>query len=261
MKKAVAILICVVLSLVFVCPAIAESEEYLKVTSEDVEFLSEYGNNVLFTLKSGVYVKYLGNKNDCYIVEYCGAKGYVKVSDFSQDIQRYSNLTQYYHTPITVHFTEDAVSKERNFLCVLPNVEFPAEQGLTHSTQDNFNLIGSYSDGNNTFLYLSFQKTDGSIVFGSVNKSHTDWNEQSNPITPPPVISAGNNQTTVTNPENTHNNEPQTAEPTNNLVRVILIIGICIPAFLIVYLIFKPVTPSTKDKNPRRRQDDYEDFE
>ena len=264
MKKAIAVLICVFLSLVCLCPAVAESEQYIKVTSENVEFCSALGTNynVLFTLEKGVYLKLKSESTSThYKVEYCGSIGYVKISDFPENPERYSNVPQYYHTPITIHFTENVVSQNRSYLSFLPGVDYPID-GTIYTAQDSFNLIGKYFDGNNTFLYLSFQKQDGTLIFGVAKKNDTDWDETANPILAPIETPTNGEQTGQPNTDvTTPNNAPQTTEPTNNLVRVVLIIGICIPAFLIVYLIFKPIKPTNDVKNPRRRQDDYEDFE
>ena len=257
MKKFVLILLCILLFISIFPTAYAEGEvdKYYKITQDGVSFLRLHSKDVLFTLEKGVYVKFLNSEGLHYKVEYCGIEGLVLASSIT-DTNFYTNLPQYYHTDITIHFTDTAVSSGSNYVRFISSSPAPYSPML--STSDDLKLIGKYHDGSNQFLFVSCN-VNNQTYNGYVLKNDTDWNENINPITPPIEITTGtgtNGSISAPNASDT----PTTVEPTNNLVRVILIIGICIPAFLIVYLIFKPVTPSKRD-SARRSQTDYEDFE
>lgn len=280
MKKAFFIVICILLSSLILCPAFAAEtqDEYIKVTTDKTVFYldspiaSSPDSFPVFELKKGVYVKFITTEGDYYKVEYYGATGYVKSSDFtekgsSNPPQKYSGLSQYYHDKITLHLTDTAVAKGNNSLSFAPFV--PSLYTANPTSSDELTLLGTYTHNSVTYLYVSFTASDNMVYSGSIDKNYTDWDESVNPITAPVApkptpetnVSGSNSGSSNTDTDNT----PSGQEPTNNLLRVLLIIGICIPAFIIVYLIFKPVKPSTSRRNSegnqKRRGEDYEDFE
>ncbi len=263
MKKAIILLICILTVFLVAPSAVAEtSDTYYKITDDTTVFKydSTYTPIDLFTLKSGCYVKLIEEKGSYYRVEYFGATGLIDKAKIT-DTTSYSNLSQYYHNQILINITQDAVTNQRNYLTRTP-MDSLGDTILEAS--DSLTLIGTIDLNQVTYLYVSVVK-DGTVKFGSIQASYTNWDNTSAPITPPatattPTPEPAPGGVTVTPSTDGTGGE----EPTNNLVRVILIIGICIPAFLIVYLIFKPVK-STKerysDSNPKRRGEDYEDFE
>ena len=115
MKKSVILLILIILTFALFCPtAFGAEEEYYKITDSSAVLLldDENTNNALFTIKSGCYVKRLGEKNDYYLVEYHGASGRIKKSQVEQT--PYSNLSQYYHNEIRIFITHNNPS-----ICVI----------------------------------------------------------------------------------------------------------------------------------------------
>lgn len=262
MKKAFLVMISILLLFVAVCPTAFASttDEFLKVTTDNTIFYYDTNPNALFELKKGVYVKFLNAEDGYYKVEYYGATGYVKSSDFS-DTTKYSGLSQYYHNKVTLHVTDSAVASGNNSLNISPEISFTLPGSPSLTSNDELTLLGTYTSNSITYLYVSFTTTNGTTYFGAINKTFTDWDETANPIIAP----MNSTPDSSPSPDSESNDDSGSREPTNNLVRVLLIIGICIPAFIIVYLIFKPVKPSNSgrlsNKNPKRRDEDYEDFE
>ncbi len=260
MKKSVILLILIILTFALFCPtAFGAEEEYYKITDSSTVFkLNMPTKDDLFNLIPGCYVKVISEQGDYFKVEYCGAIGFIEKSKIT-DTTKYSNLPQYYHNEIKLNITQDCLSNSKNYL-----VNTPGEGSATVEIQptDSLTLLGSFNKSAQTWLYVKVTQ-DGVTKFGAIPSSYTNWDSSANPITPPASA-------TIPTPEplpggvtvGGSESEETTQEPTNNLVRVILIIGICVPAFLIIYLIFKPVKPNSDRYNePKRREIDYEDFE
>lgn len=254
MKKSVILLILIILTFALFCPtAFGAEEEYYKITdSSTVLKQNSRATPDLFYVPQDCYVKYLGEQDNYYRVEYYGVVGLIE-KDKITDKTKYSNLSQYYHTKIELSATDNY------YLVDAPGNR--SDNNVEILVGDSLTLIGTFNIDSQTFIYVSVVK-DGVTKFGAIPSSYTNWdssvkfippnNDTSSDFKPlPGGVTVGGGES-----------EETTQEPTNNLVRVILIIGICVPAFLIIYLIFKPVKPNSDRYNePKRREIDYEDFE
>lgn len=264
MKKLTILLLLILLVSVFVVPtAFASDSEYLKVkNSTTIFFSSSY--EPLFLLTQNCYVKYLNFSGEYIEVEYHGIKGYVNAKSIGVTIndvssKTVSGLSYYYHTAQQAKISVDT------FLLSKPGM---GAISLANISKDTLVFpIGKYTDGTVEYVYVKY----GDTQTGAIKASHLEWdgiitppsNVSTNPSNPTPPPTGGSTDTGADNTNNGTDLTPDTKDPENNLVRVLLIIGICVPALIIVYLIFKPVKPSSNryaSENPRRR-DDFEDFE
>ena len=264
MKKfSLIILICIIALSSFVFGAVADGVQdtnpYLKVTSTNTVFYDKDNPEVpLFTLTKDCYVKVLSNADasNKYRVEYNGLQGYVSASEFTESAV--TGLVNPYHYP--VHIKATTATKFLRY----PGELIPDSSATSVSVNDTLILMGTYSVSGNTYLYVLH---DMQNTFGCILASNTDWDPTLDTLSPhqypfgepqAPVIP----EQKPGDQDNTNHNT--VVEPSNNLVRVLLIIGICIPALIIVFLIFKPVRPDTgryATDTPKRRVQDYDDFD
>ena len=262
MKKLFLLIIIVLLITACIVPtAFASSDEYVIVENDNTVFYSTY-YDPLFYVPQNCYVKLLGETNNYLSVEYHGVKGYISKNAVNLD-NKTSAGTQFYHTAL-----DATVSSNDTLILSKPTV---IGSITVDSLQQNTPLfpIGKYNDGTRDYVYVSYTPQNGSTVYGAVLAGNLIWdgvmtaptNNTSTPTNPstPPAETPDTEGTGSENPDLT----PETKDPENNLVRILLIIGICVPALIIVYLIFKPVKPSSNryaSDNPRRKED-FEDFE
>lgn len=256
MKKLTVILLLVLLVSVFVVPtAFASSNEYIEIKKDDVVFYSTY-HDPLFLVPENCYVKVTGVSGDYISVEYHNVKGLILDGDYT----RTSQGTGFYHT------AQNAVVSSQTFLYSKPQLG-SVSTAILESGSKLF-PIGKYTSENVNYVYVSYTPEGGTTQYGAVLASAISWDgiltPPTNTSTPSTTPSTSGSMDTGAGNTNTNSNlNPEAKDPENNLVRVLLIIGICVPALIIVYLIFKPVKPSSNryaSDNPRRR-DDYEDFE
>lgn len=254
MKKFSLLLVLVlIVTACFIPTAFASSDQYAKVIGDNALFFSDE-QNPLFVVTKDCYVKYIGDYNSTRVeVEYFGVRGYVQKADLDLANLKTGDDT-YYGTPdsnaTTTTITALFSSPNGNRLSDIPSGTIVKP-------------IGKYNNGTIEYVYVIYQSNG--TQRGVTYSLNVTWNGTvTPPITDTPTTSPGG-ENTGNNGANTGNNGSNLTvqDPENNLVRILLIIGICIPALIIVYLIFKPVRPSSNryaSDNPRRR-DDYEDFE
>lgn len=263
MKKLTILLLLILLVSVFVVPtAFASSNEYIEITKDGVIFYDRtpYNSQPLFTLTKNCFVKYENVVGNYVEVEYHGIKGVVNKDDVDVSTKR-SDVQNFYHN------ANFATPKNTVQLNTLPG----GGNFLVNATsQDKLFPIGKYTVGGYEYLYVTCT-INGTPYAGAVLLENVNWdgiitspsNVSTNPSNPTPPQTGGSTDTGADNTNDGTDLTPDTKDPENNLVRVLLIIGICVPALIIVYLIFKPVKPSSNryaSENPRRR-DDFEDFE
>ncbi|MBQ2715004.1 MAG: hypothetical protein IJF76_05200 [Clostridia bacterium] len=273
MKKFSLMILVVILTLsAFVVGASADTtntDKYLKITNQNTVLMhSEIPNaeGSLFTIPQNCYVKLLSfapDANDNYWVEYNGVKGYVSASSLSTPIETVTGVVDPYHQSVLIH------SKINGNLKTYPTVT--SGNGRAISVNDTLSLIGTFTDSSNRLWLYVCRDAGGSTTadtqdFGCILSTDTTYDASVHQLLPPvypfgePVEPEKPLQPGVQDNEN----QNTTSEPTNNLVRVLLIIGICIPAIIIVALIFKPVRPESAryaTENPKRRTQDFDDFD
>ena len=263
MKKLTILLLLVLLVSVCMPTAFASSDEYIEIKEDNVVFYDRtpYNPQPLFTLTKNCFVKYENVVGNYVEVEYHGIKGIVSKDDVDLSAKR-SDIQNFYHN------ADFATPKSVAQINTLPG----GGNFLVNATsQDKLFPIGKYTVAGFEYVYVTCT-INGTEYAGAVLLESIDWNgiitpptntpsNPSNPTTPPST--SGSVDTGAGNTNSDTDLTPDTKDPENNLVRVLLIVGICVPALIIVYLIFKPVKPSSNryaSENPRRR-DDYEDFE
>lgn len=257
MKKISLVLILVLAVAFSICPmAFGSSEEYAKIDKDGVVFYNDY-DEALFVLNRDCYVKYVSTTIDYTSVEYHGVRGRIKLDDFNiSSANLVPNITNPYHT---ANYAITAVDTD---LLSKPATGATSSANIPASTQ--VFPIGKYTNNGVEYVYVSYSVSGGTPITGAIRASHLTRNGI---ITPPQnAQNPGSGSTTpdINEDPNGDKSELITPQaPENNLVRILLIVGICVPALIIVYLIFKPVKPTSNryaSDNPRRR-DDYEDFE
>lgn len=253
MKKITILLLLVLLVSACIMPtAFASSGEYAKIENENTVFYST-SYEPLFFVPKDCFVKIIADEGNYLSVEYHNVIGLILDGTYNKTSQG----TSFYHT------AQNAEISSQTPLSSKPSLGAYSVAMLNDG--DEVFPIGKYKDGNVDYVYVSYTPQGGSAQHGAVLASALSWDGI---MTPPTNTSTSTPSTSPSGSTDTGNTggadlTPQTKNPENNLVRVLLIIGICVPALIIVYLIFKPVKPSSNryaSDNPRRR-DDYEDFE
>ncbi len=250
MKKFFSFLIIILMTALFVTPAMAfaETGTFRKVTASDTYLYFNAGETYkIFKIRSDCFVKIISEENsEFYQVSYMGATGYVKSSCLSSET--FTDLTQPYHNELTVSPTAAT-----NLLQSASDTAFPTGSEITASTV--LKVVGFYDS---EWLYVSSSDT-----FGYIKVTDTTWDSTEMAITAPlesvnfPIVTPPEPDE---NEENNGNGEITVVDPSNNLLRILLIIGISIPAVIIVYLIFRPVKGSDRYSiDSPRRKNDYDD--
>lgn len=252
MKKVSLVLILVLVVAFSICPmAFASGEEYAKIDKDGVVF---YDNDLtpLFLVTKDCYVKHLSTDNTTgySVVSYAGKTGKIKTTDLGSMT---TGTDELFGT------LSDATTTARINVFPAPNSTTTYPSSLVKGTI--VTPLGTYTVGQDVYVYVRIPQADAPL-YGAVYLDNLNWNGV---ITPPQITQSGGSTTPDINEGGTGSSTPELTpqEPENNLVRILLIVGICVPALIIVYLIFKPVKPTSNryaSDNPRRR-DDYEDFE
>lgn len=250
MKKLSLLLILVLLVSCIVLPtAYASETEYIKVKGSDTIFYND-DINQLFVVTEGCYVKFLSDNGDGYTnVNYFGLTGKIETTslDFNTKTTGDDSLFGQSKTVLT---------SAKTSLFDLPG---STKFAVNLEPQKDVTPLGNITVGSDNYTYVKVTLSSGTY-YGAIFRENIPAYE----IVPPSVSVAPPTQ----NPDNpngggsTSLNPDDTKAPENNLVRILLIIGICVPVLIIVFLIFKPVKPSSnRYASETRRRDDYEDFE
>lgn len=198
-----------------------------------------------FKVPKGYYVKVTGeNEYNYYIVEYNGVSGYIEKSILDS--------------------AERATSPEK------PNFSFKLE---VEATADVYKVAGATTNGtkvgDSSVYYLGTLDKEGityyAVKLGDKNDiyylkdslvlNRNALNEALNPVKVP---TNGNiNSSTVTGDTTT---TPDSVNKT--AVRIVLIVGIIVPALIIVFLVFKPSKRRAKQQRRVDADDDdrYDDY-
>lgn len=275
-------LIILVLVIVLSCFTLSVSAEttydtadYVEITNDNTVFrLEEDPNFELFTLIKGCYVK-LGNITEGYDyvpVEYNGKRGYVLKSSLisettglietTKGIVNINNiptdlpagmLIRPYHKPLAVSVNNPTK------LALYPG-DYP--EGISVAKNDSLIVFGTYNRDSKLYLYVQ-HSLSGSV--GAILASNTNFDITTDKIVPYSKTEQFQQEVKPQEPGEQDNTTTGTTNtPTQfNILTVLLIIGICIPAILIVFLIFKPVRPESgryASENPRRSHD-FDEFD
>ncbi len=276
-------LIILVLVIVLSCFTLSVSAEttydvanYIEITNDNTVFRFKNDHNFeLFTLTKGCFVKQLttsANMHGCIEVEYNGLKGYVLesslISETTSKIETTEGIVDInniptdlpagmlirpYHKPLTV-----TVNNPVN-LATYPG-DYPDSTAVAKN--DSLIVFGTYTRDTKLYLYVQHSKS-GSV--GAILASDTNFDITTDKIVPYSKTEQFQQEVKPQKPGEQDNTPSGTNNtPTHfNILTVLLIIGICIPAILIVFLIFKPVRPESSryaSENPKRYQD-FDEFD
>lgn len=228
MKKLAIILFSITImltSLSTVALANGNSQAYFKVTySNAVLYVDSGCTQIYFGITENCYVEMLSNDVGTCRVSYMGIEGYMDRSHLSASPAE-DWVTEYYHQSKTV------TTSRKSFLYTSTELE----DSITDISKNAIlTVIGIYPL-DTTLLYC--RDSVGNV--GYVESGDTSWSSSDTLL--PPV---NTNNSTPTPDDNSGSTPPSSSDISNNAdpLRIILILGICIPAGIIVYLLFKPVT-------------------
>ncbi len=234
------IIFVMVLSLSLSCPltAVAEDGNFFAVNDTNNTFYvfdtdsSAYIKK--FIIPSTYYVKVIGSVNNDYLpVVYMGISGYIKVSTAPTTV---SSITNPYPN-VTITLTDVKVK---------PN-STDSRYSFETLSSDKILYLGSFTDADSVKWYaLSIDSTSVIYYAKATNTTSPELTVTAHPNSTS-LPSDGNGQTDTTTDDDGIN---------NTVVRIILIIGIVIPAMIILFLIFKP---HKKNVSHRRLPEDKHD--
>lgn len=264
MKKFVFILMVVTILLTIPTPATAYAEvadEYYLVTSKSaplIESADETGF-VIFQIIKGCYAKKLGEPVGAFAhVSYMGIEGYIPLSYLDSDTV--SDLvftgTEYYHETITFYLSSGTVL----------TAEPGGRRALTGvDTQMEFTLLGVALSGGREYVCTKYGP--GALDYGYAPVTGTTWMPTINQITAPTVYVPP--EPVLPDPSPLPD-EPTlsptvTTDSNDEIVRLLLVIGICVPVVIVLVLIFKPVKAPYDhygfDSSTKGRYENFEDVD
>ena len=247
MKKLINIfflILIVITCLMTTAVASADSGDFILITEENCKFylFDQAARRYVhkFSIPTTYYVKVLdAQPQQNYVsIEYMGFEGYIEnVSTAKHE----SNVQAPYHGKITVTPTVDlregAPDSRNKYEC---------------ASTDIISYVGEYVDGASVKWYALMLNNDASTLY---------YAEAINTNNPNVVITPHQNSVSVETPLEPDNQDKSNGGINNTVVRAILIIGIIIPAMIILFLIFKPGKKTKK----RRYQDEdshhYDDYD
>lgn len=252
--------------------AYADEGKFIKIENDGVYFNVDQNllpsNSIKFEIPKNFYILYNGTMpNGDYEVSYMGITGWI-----SKDA-----ITSVPETSITVEnpyfIYNDTVQGKKNPLKVnkdislrtLPSYDTGSNTGNLLTSGTAIEFLGmctkDASSYNNTNYWYCVKAGDTIGYIHSSNTNAENFNTSSD-------IARIYNETdsTPTNGDGTYT--PTGTEPENNLVRILLIIGITVPAIIIVILLFKPSKNKNNDSytwdrniydsNGKDKDDDYD---
>lgn len=249
MKKIFALLLCTIVLVSLFGSTVTYAEDYgYYCKSEDsivIKIIDFTELTDAFTVPKGYYVKVVGlNNRGYYEVEYSGVKGYVEKSVLDAIEKTTSPEKPFFSFKLEVEATAD-IYKFPDFTTNTVKVGDSQVYYLGKMVKDDISYYAVKLGDSNDLYYLK-----ESIVL-----NRNALSEALNPVRVP--TGSGNvPSSTVTG----DSSEPESVNKT--AVRVVLIIGIIVPALIIVFLVFKP--SKRRSKQQRRvdadDSDSYEDY-
>lgn len=234
---------------IFSCTPIAKAESEVEVVLAPVSNLKDNAYAGVSTLKirsydidEDIYIPesyYLSNpskvpgRKDRYFVDYCGTQFVLEDADLQTT---------------TVSFAE-SVSPNPDVRLTIKDDATVTVEGTTITNDYTIKLVGYNHDGSQ--IYVRATLNDGSLYGFVPTDSFVPFNVPYHPIAqaereelladiPEPIIPGG-----------------EIVPNTSLALRVILIIGIAVPAVIIALLLFKP-SKSTKRMLNNKRKDEYD---
>lgn len=240
----IAIIIC---SFVTPLSVSADSGDFVLITEKNCKFYLFDQTSLRYVHKFSIpttyYVKVLNTQSEQNFlsVEYMGYVGYIENVDGAQ---HETNVEAPYHGRITlasnVDLREGAPDSRNKYEC---------------ASSDDISVVGEYVDGASVKWYALMLNNDTTTLY---------YAEAVNTSNPNVVFSPHQNSiSSPTPPANEEKGDENGDGVNNTVVRAILIIGIIIPALIILFLIFKPgkkVRKRRYQEEDSRHYDDYDGY-
>lgn len=229
----------------------AEDTKYILIENNSTNLYRDAEcTDSLCTLPASYYAQYKSENDKSYEVVFAGANGYIKKSDASAP-QKDSLVSSDYENMVS----KLSQSKTTKTTMLLNISNYSTLR--TVDTDINFTYIGKT---NKDVMGRSIQ-----FYYVRIGNDLGLFKADDLPSFTIPTYTKPTPAQTSTNEANADANaKTQPSESTNGVVRILLIIGICIPAVTIVYLLFKPAkapdaryTGDEPKRNDRNEDDDY----
>ncbi len=231
--------------------AYAEETKYILINNDSTNLYSDATcNKTLCTLPASYYAQFKSENDVSYEVVFAGANGYIKKSPDASAPQKDSLVSSDYENMVSKLSQSKTTQSTK-----LYDTDTDAETTIEANT--NFTYLGKRKRYGATLYYVKI----GGNTFGYFMASDLEhFSESSIPKYTKPTPAPSATAETSANASA----KAQPSESNNGVVRILLIIGICIPAVTIVYLLFKPAkapdaryTGDEPKRNDRNEDDDY----
>jgi hypothetical protein len=264
MKRIISVLILVIaVSCLFsVSPAFAYADEvatpvagdYLKVLGSDVTLANIYDVNQLFNLPQTYYVKLKRVLSDgtTYLVEYNGITG--KVANGATSLSPVSSSDLYIVAETNAYLSLTlALANDADFTPVDDFFSVGSVTTVSKTETLTFTYFGSFTLDTTS---VAFVKNNETSELGYIATSNLVTNQSRIALADYEIPLHLNSRPVVTNPIDETPEETE-VEPSNDnkAVRTLLIVGIVIPALIIIFLLFKPAKRKNYDYNRNRGYD------
>lgn len=241
----IAIIIC---SFVTPLSVSADSGDFVLITEKNCKFyLFDHLSYVhKFSIPTTYYAKVLNTESEQNFlsVEYMGYVGCIENVDGAQ---HETNVESPYHGEITITLVSNVNLRE--------GAPDSRHEYVYDSSEDKISVVGEYIDGASVKWYALMLNDDTNTLY------YAKAVDTSNPNV---VFSPHQNSiSSPTPPANEEKGDENGDGVNNTVVRAILIIGIIIPALIILFLIFKPgkkVRKRRYQEEDSRHYDDYDGY-
>lgn len=228
----------------------ATTTEYYTVVNEEVYFFNE-DNKALFIIPKTYYLLKNGQPltGDYYRAIYNGVDG--KILKTSVTDATVLSIDEPYFTQTL------SIASGKTFILVHPTPSALAEELIyINNTTTTFEFLGLMNDSDTTKTDKWYYVRYNTNKYGYIIPSDTNNTELLTTIAP--------HANSLVNPSPSPSVSPSPnpnapVEPTNNLLRVLLILGISVPAVIVVFLLFRPSHSKGANRRPRDR-DYYDDY-
>ena len=240
----IAIIIC---SFVTPLSVSADSGDFVLINEKNCKFyhLDQKSFVHKFSIPTTYYVKVLNTQSEHFLrVEYMGYVGYIENVDGAQ---HETSVEAPYHGGITITL----VSK----VDLRKGAPDSRDKYEWDSSKEVISVVGEYVDGASVKWYALMLNDDTTTLY------YAKAVDTSNPNV---VFSPHQNSISTPTPPSNEEKGNENGDGVNNtVVRAILIIGIIIPALIILFLIFKPgkkVRKRRYQEEDSRHYDDYDGY-
>ena len=241
----IAIIIC---SFVTPLSVSADSGDFVLITEKNCKFYLFDQPSFRFVHKFSIpttyYAKVLNTQpeQNFLLVEYMGYEGYIENVDGAQ---HETNVEAPYHGKITLVSNVD----------LRKGAPDSRDKYEWDSSKEVISVVGEYVDGASVKWYALMLNDDTTTLY---------YAEAVNTSNPNVVFSPHQNSISSPTPPSNEEKGDENGDGVNNtVVRAILIIGIIIPALIILFLIFKPgkkVRKRRYQEEDSRHYDDYDGY-